>query len=386
MTSLKKLHVHIIKRGENKYELAAISNDKVIWFGLPDKLKDLNWHAELLAIKTITSSMNSITKVGGYRKITITFKPELQQKYLDEDENFCINDHYLEEYVEESSAISSALGATKTTNEVFLIQRIKELENRISSTTTLSLSEIEHKFLVNIFNGKQEAPNWIDVFEKECLRFKVFDGTTKVEALKLFIEGNVKEWYSANLMKLPLSDWESWKRSFLLVYGKKSWSSVRAAFNYKYMFGSLIDFVLKKERLLLEADKNIPELFRIYQIVYNLPIDVQDKLERDKIKTINDLVEELKKFNDSYIIRKKLEDKQEEKKKTYSDKKYGAKTATMEKKPCSICEALGYKNRYHPIQICRNKTTQNRSNTNINLTEVEEDFENDVFKIDINED
>lgn len=94
---LKKLHVHITKRGEDKYELTALSVDKVIWFSLPDQLKDLNLHKELLAVKTIVSSTDSIIRVDGYRKITIGFKPELKKLYLDGDENFCINDHYLEE-------------------------------------------------------------------------------------------------------------------------------------------------------------------------------------------------------------------------------------------------------------------------------------------------
>ena len=164
------------------------------------------------------------------------------------------------------------------------------MENRVSVENEESLREVEQKFLINIFNGKQEASTWINVFEKECIRFKIFDGTTRVEVLKLFIDGNVKEWYSANLMKLSLSDWETWKKSFLLIYGKKTWSSIRTAFNYKYLFGSLIDFVLKKERLLFDADNRIPELFRIYQIVYSLPLEIQNKLERDKINTIDDLV------------------------------------------------------------------------------------------------
>lgn len=66
MASSKKLYVHIVKKGEGKFELTALSVDKIVWFGLPDKLKDLELHTELLAIKTIVSTKNSITKVGGY--------------------------------------------------------------------------------------------------------------------------------------------------------------------------------------------------------------------------------------------------------------------------------------------------------------------------------
>lgn len=54
---------------------------------------------------------------------------------------------------------------------------------------------------------------------------------------------------------------------------------------------------------MLEADTYIPEVFRIYQIFYYLPLKVRDKLERDKIKIVENLIQELKKANDSFVIK-----------------------------------------------------------------------------------
>lgn len=235
------------------------------------------------------------------------------------------------------------------------------------------------------FNGKQEASAWISSFEKECIRFKILDGSIRIEALKLFIDGNVKDWYSSNLIKLPLTDWETWKKSFLLVYGKKNWTVIRKAFNYKYVFGSMIDFVLKKELLLLEADKNMPEIYRIYQIVYNLPLEIQDKIDREKIETIADLIRELKKFNDSYVVNKKIEEKKydENKKKSDSEKKLIIKSSKFDRKPCTICEGLGYKQRYHPADVCRNKASTSKI---VNLTEQDEDSDstaNELLEIEM---
>ena len=50
--------------------------------------------------------------------------------------------------------------------------------------------------LIEKFNGGQEAAVWIDSFEKECLRCEITNGNTKIEILNIFVEGNVKEWYS----------------------------------------------------------------------------------------------------------------------------------------------------------------------------------------------
>ena len=51
----------------------------------------------------------------------------------------------LEEYIEKIDA-TSTLDETKTANEDFFVQRIKELGTRISKVSELNLSEVEHKF------------------------------------------------------------------------------------------------------------------------------------------------------------------------------------------------------------------------------------------------
>lgn len=203
--------------------------------------------------------------------------------------------------------------------------------------------------------------------------------------MKLLLEGNSNEWYISNTLKLSLTDWESWKQSFLLVYSKKGWTNIRLAFNYKYMFGSLVEFIIKKERLLLEADKDIPELYRVYQIVCNLPLEIQDKLHRDKIKTIDDLIEAVKLFDNGYSGRKNLESKSEEEKKKLEARKGSVvKSYDAGRSPCPICRSMGFKNRYHPIQLCRNKVMQSKQQ--INLHDIVEDTEAELCRLEINDD
>ncbi|KAK9501769.1 hypothetical protein O3M35_012440 [Rhynocoris fuscipes] len=230
----KKLLIHV-RRGEENYELIAVAKEKEAWFLVPEELRDLKLevHSELLKLKTVISSIKSISKIGGYRKIAVRFKPELAEKYLDEDENFCINDYYLEE--QSPKFIES--DEEKTGDKIFFIERIKELERRVASANLLTLREIEQKFLIGKFNGRQDGCTWMKLFERECDRFQLSDDVVKVEALRLFLAGNVTEWYSSSLIKLPASNWNIWKDSFLLLYGQKCWSNIRQAFNYRYVFG-----------------------------------------------------------------------------------------------------------------------------------------------------
>lgn len=363
---MAKLCIHIIKKDELKFNVVGLSEDKTTWYSIPDNCQDLDLHPELLKVKTIVNSTKSISRIGGYRKINIPFTRELMEKYMDDDGNFCINEHYLEECtVGENGSLS--VGDTANNTEIFFIRRIKELETQISSMTEVNLMDVEKKFLLNKYNGKQEASTWLNSFEGECIRFKICDNTKKVEALKYFIEGNVLEWYSSCLIKLSLSDWDSWKKSFLLVYKRKDWTSIRTAFNFKYMGGSFTDFVLKKERLLLDADKDMPEKFRVFQIVYALPVEIQDKLDREKINNFDDLLVELKSLN--IPSKKNVGDNSYEERKRLDI----FKPVSNGKKPCGICEGLGFKHRYHPTHLCRNKDLQQRKT--INWTEEDEDDE-----------
>lgn len=334
----------------------------------PEEDQDQKYHGKLFSLSIIKKGCTNLKKKGQFRNIKLTLSNEIMKLYLDSEENFLFNNKYLDE-VEMGNQ-----NREQSSDENYLIQRIKELEKRVLEEKPLNLSEVSHKFLINKFNGKQEAQTWMQSFEKECERFKISKNTTKIEALKVFLEGNSIDWYNANLIKISISDWDAWKNSFLLTYGKINWAPIRTAFNYKYLYGSLIDFVIKKENLLLEADRNMQEIFRTYQIVYSLPLEIQDKLDRRKINNINDLIHELKIFNDSYIFKKKTEEENKEQNKKKYIYNNSSKSETTQRKPCQICEKLGYKNRFHPIEICRNK---NKKEVNLSHQELENSDEED---------
>jgi len=130
----------------------------------------------------------------------------------------------------------------------------------------------------------------------------------KVQSLGLFLEEGAKEWYSSNLRKLALNNWSEWSISLLLVYADKSWSNVRFAYNYKYINGSLIDYALKKERLLLEIESSISNMSRINLIVMGLPFNIQDKLDKEEIINTDLLMNRIRMYETGYN-KQKREDK-----------------------------------------------------------------------------
>ena len=83
------------------------------------------------------------------------------------------------------------------------------------------------------------------------------------------------------MMRLTLeSEWELWKDNFSETYTDKGWVPVRNAISFKYISGLLLDYALKKERLLLEMDQTINQKTLINLIAAGLPNFITDKIDQ----------------------------------------------------------------------------------------------------------
>ncbi|KAF5308655.1 hypothetical protein FQR65_LT06116 [Abscondita terminalis] len=143
-------------------------------------------------------------------------------------------------------------------------------------------------------------------FEEECERFKIYSDDLKIQSLRLFLLGSANDWYETNLKKVGLgSVWDKWKDSFYNVFVDKGWSIIRKAFSYKYLGGSLIDYALVKEKLTLEVEPKSSEISRVNQIVFGLPNEVQDQLDREELTSIDKLYTALRKLEDNFSRRKR---------------------------------------------------------------------------------
>lgn len=280
-----KLFIHIIKTDEGNYEIAGISEDKVIWFSLPAEFRNIQNHQVLLSKATIKNAVSAIRPVNGYRKVGVKIDENLRKVYFDEDDNLCYNNIPLEE---SNSMIDYNLDLNKSNQNIFFIQKINELEAKLNSNE-IKLQEVEKKFILEKFDKKQNCMKWLERYESECVRHNVTSITKMIEILRFFVDGPAKDWYETNFKKIGLVNWSAWRNSFLTVFIDKGWSKVRKAHSFKYLGGSLVDYALAKERLCLEVESESTVLSRINMIAVGLPLAVQDELDREETTTIEKL-------------------------------------------------------------------------------------------------
>jgi len=357
-----QLFVQVVKRSEDEFIVNRISTDKRVWYLLPEELQELKHHPFLTSKKIIMNATAVIKNIGGFRTIALRIDEDIRKEYFDESDNICFQEFPLEEFV--PIPVPRAIEP----KNIELENRIKQLEHKLKEKSINDdsfLRDIETKFILNRFKkGQYDSELWLRQFEDECHRFKVILDNHKVQALRYFVDGPARDWYESNLKKIGLNtSWEVWKDSFLNVFVDKGWSIVRKAFNFKYLGGSIVDYALAKEKLCLEMEPKSTEISRVNQIVFGLPIEAQDRLDREEITTIDKLFSKLRRLEDTFIRQQKgiatnckpigIQNPQ---RKLESQQKNES-----QRKPCPNCVAQGFPNRYHLLSECRNKNGKDHS-------------------------
>lgn len=224
-------------------------------FGLPEELQQVHLHTLIVSTSGYAKIKNTLKKRHEKRRIWITLTEEIKKVYLDEEENMQFQDYILEEI---TTNIKPDGSTTKTSEDVMtkLLEKLIESNQQIPTQTA---GKIAKKFIIEKFNNKSANANqWINEFEKECTRFEIVEDKKKIEILKSFLEGACADWYGSTLMKLTIdAEWDDWKKGFCDTFANKGWTQIRYAISFKYQTGSLLDYAVKKERLLLEVKKSI---------------------------------------------------------------------------------------------------------------------------------
>lgn len=300
-------------------------------------------HQEIKNTPNYAKIKKSLTRRHQTRKIWITLTDNISKIYLDEEQNLQFNDTYLEEITEKTNNTEPIPSGSNQKLEKLLEEL---LEDKQKKSETKNLGKIAKDFMIEKFTGRNSNANqWIKDFNKECERFQINEDQNKIEILKFFLEYSGIEWYSCMLMKLTVeSEWDTWETKFCNTFANKGWSPIRYALAFKYQAGSLLEYALKKEKLLLEVRKSIDTGTLIDLIAFGLPNYVADKIDRGTLEGTEDLYNEIGKLE--HFVGKNNYEKRSI---IYSDNKY---KKIEEKKPCRICINEKKGKRYHPEENC----------------------------------
>lgn len=329
--------------------ITSISTADGLIFDIPTEFQPANLHQAIINTPNYAKVKKSLNKRHQTRKIWISLTDDISKTYLDKEQNLQFNDLYLEEKTNNAESVPGG------SNQIIEKLLEKLLEEKQSKSETKYLGKIANDFMIDKFTAKNSnACQWIGDFNKECERFQIVEDRKKIEILKLFLENSSIDWYSCMLMKLTVeSEWNEWERNFCETFANKGWSPIRYALAFKYQAGSLLEYALKKEKLLLQVRKSIDTGTLVDLIAYGLPNYVADKINRETLEKTEDLYREIGKLE--HLVEKGKYNKVTN---IYSDTK---STKIEEKKTCQICMNEKKGKRYHPEENCWFKARNQKS-------------------------
>lgn len=193
------------------------------------------------------------------------------------------------------------------------------------------------------------------MYEKECSRFKIDTDKLKIEIMRFFLSESCQNWYTSRIIQDNSEyNWETWRENFLESFAKKGWSTRIYAHSYRHQEGSLLDYAMKKERLLLEINKSIDQDTLTDIIALGLPEFIRKKIDRDQIENVIDLFNKVRKCEKMY----------KKNNTTTKNSKLDFKKKNLEKKPCKTCEYLNKGVKYHPEEKCWFKIRESEKEKN----------------------
>ncbi|KYN00612.1 hypothetical protein ALC62_08610 [Cyphomyrmex costatus] len=314
--------------------ITSISTEQGEKYAIPDERSYADFHEELKKTDIFKKVSNSLEKRHDELKIWISPSKELQDIYLDDEGNIQFEGKYLKQIFQKNIEEQSDL--------VKILEKLVEKSEKKEEEK--NLKHIVDKFVLGKLNYKtSNVRQWVDSFEKECERFRIEKNETKIELLRAFLDGTGQDWYTSTVIKGEHEkDWQGWKQVLIETFSSKGWSNRTYAHHFKYKEGPLVQYAIKKKRLLLEINKNMDTDTIIDRIAFGLPEFIREKIDRDEIENTKDLINELQKLEG--ITNKKKIFKKE------SKPEY--RVRNEEKKPCKTCEDMGKGVRYHPEEKC----------------------------------
>lgn len=333
-------------------------------YKIPHAYLNARHHEEIIKTSAYARVKKTCTKRDQIRRVWIALNKELKKTYYDDEGNLQFQDEYLEE-IDEKENITSIAPEQPL---IQLLEKLLEKSQEKSAETNLGI--LAKEFMIDMYDGTvANADQWMTNFEKECERFNIIKNEKKIEILKSFMDKSAADWYSCTLLKLTLeANWKDWKENFCNTFASKGWSPIRYAMTFRYQTGSLLEYSIKKEKLLLQVRKTIDNGTLIDLIAIGLPNYVVDKIDREKLKKTEDLHNEIGKLE--HLVSKKSFETQRIKS-SYKEKN--------KKIPCKICKVKEKGIRFHPEAECwfKDQSTKDNTTKQVNNLTLDVELNND---------
>lgn len=221
------------------YAVTSITDSTNQTYIMPIEYQPIALHKEIIKSGIFEKIKKSIKRRNEKREVWIPLTAEMEAIYF--EHNNMQFDGVLLEKLE------------KNNEEDVDDENLRQIQKKPNKTKLIDKFSVD-KFSKNTTNVSQ----WLNTFETECERLEVNTDIEKIEMLRLLLEDACKDCYSSMIIKHTIdSDSAIWKKSLNETFADKGWSPIRYAMNFKYLQGSLLDYALKKERLLLEINKAI---------------------------------------------------------------------------------------------------------------------------------
>lgn len=342
--------------------------DTSVTYQLPIRFQHDSFHSELFELPAVQRGIEGI-KVK--RQVNVTLPDDISELYFDSDGNAVFRGVFLDEATAKSAEEAKGTSKPSTPPEdrnlvATLTQILEKLTNRTEEAIEqkvqpVDLANVDSRMSLARFNGRQNASEWLSDFEQECSRCGVSDSVAKVKCLRRFLDGPAEQWHQATAKKFKETEFNEWAKSFKTVFADRGWSNVLYAYGFKHMSGSLVEYALKKEGMLLDIERDMSMTSRICHIIAGLPRNVVEKIDRESINSTDELINELRRFESSGNARRDerprpalAAENKANPTNNRTQKSDGREKRSADRSECYKCAAIGRPNRNHPARYCRN--------------------------------
>ena len=231
-------------------------------------------------------------------------------------------------------------------------------------------------------NDKITVENWLKRFEMLATFYK-WSSKTKIVMLGNYLEDDSLNWYVENYQ--DGDSYDSLKCKIIARFGIETTEPIIDFINLRYDVKQGIKTYFENKRRFGVAAK-LTEQQMIPVMIHGLHPKMTEYFTAVKPKTYSEFYSIAQTAENNFkrtFNRNSEQSVNKQKQKSDNDK-----VKKKPPEPCRICERLGYKNRFHWANECRNKGKTNTQNTNKTVNSVNrtdnELSDNDLARIDLN--